>query len=165
MWFSHEPQPQTSEKKKKQKKKNNERVQTVLTDGSTQSREVKLIIYHPALLLLSFPSFYLSANPPSGATYHSLLTCPASAALSLDVYGTSFPYLPPSLTHSSFAKPVDEPHSSLSLSICTVSKSLRGISDSLANCPLLHLKAGWPNFSSTLLQLSPNQHLLKHWLA
>lgn len=66
------------------------------------------------------------------------------------------------------AKPVGEPPSSLSLSILLVSKSPRGISDSLADLPLLHLKAGWLNFSFTFLQLSSNQlcrYLLKRKLS
>lgn len=58
------------------------------------------------------------------------------------------------------AKPVGEPPSSLSLSIL-VSKRPGGISDSLTDCPRLHLKAGWLNFSFTFLQLSSNQYLLK----
>lgn len=55
------------------------------------------------------------------------------------------------------AKPVGEPPSSLSLSILLVSRSPRGISDLLADLPLLHLRAGWLNFSFTFLQLSSNQ--------
>lgn len=55
------------------------------------------------------------------------------------------------------AKPVGEPPSSLSLAFLLVSKSPRGISDSLADLPLLHRKAGWLNFSITSPQLSSDR--------
>ena len=107
---------------------------------------LKLSYHLPELPKLSFDmcclSLSLSLSLPSSPLPPSSFHC----------FWEQFilPYL---LLSYSFilAKPVSEPPSSLSLSILLVSKSPRGISDSLADLPLLLLKAGWLNFSFTFL--------------
>lgn len=76
----------------------------------------------------------------------SLLTCPASLAqsrfcprLHSACFWKQFSSPPYSFT---LARPVGKPPSSRSLSILMVSKRPRGISDSLTDCPRLHLKPG-----------------------
>lgn len=97
---------------------------------------------------------------------NSLLTCPASLILLTPasifislLLGTVYSSLPPPfLTHSSLQSlSVSHPPLCLSPSFLLVSRSPRGISDSLADLPLLHLKSGWLNFSFTFLQLASSQ--------
>ena len=109
------------------------------------TRTTQTLFWHVLPLSLSpslSPSLSLSLRLPSSPLPPSSFHC----------FWEQFilPYL---LLSYSFilAKPVSEPPSSLSLSILLVSKSPRGISDSLADLPLLLLKAGWLNFSFTFL--------------
>lgn len=140
------------------------------------------VCLHPALPILSLSLFYLSVRPPSGAAYqnsshhlpqlyqtlfwhvlpHSLSVSTSTTFFISLLLETVYSPLPPPLLLIHPLRSQSMSHPPPCLSIRTVSKSLRGISDSLANCPLLHLKAGWLNFSCTFLQLSSNQYLLKH---
>lgn len=144
------------------------------------------VCLHPALFQPSPPlsSVCLSVSPAALQalltktlliTYQnypkSLLTCPASPSqtprsclrLHFIAFGNSLLFPTScSLTHSSLQSlSASHPPLCLSASFLLVSKSLRGISDSLADLPLLHLKSGWLNFSFTFLQLSSSQSYLK----